>query len=84
MHLESRLYGTMNRSSGTDFAGADDIINNLPKEREPRIKIIELTPLSLIYRGYLFISFHFLFFILIVSTTHGGADLEKSSRTSFS
>ena len=27
-----------------DFAGADDIINNLAKEREPGIEIIKSTP----------------------------------------
>ena len=31
-----------------DFVGADDIITNLPKEREPGIEIIERTPLSFI------------------------------------
>ena len=30
--------------SPADFARADDIINNLEKEREPGIKIIERTP----------------------------------------
>ena len=32
----------------TDFAGADDIITNLAKEREPGIEIIKCIPLSLI------------------------------------
>ena len=31
-------------ASNADFAGADDIITNLEKEREPGIKIIERTP----------------------------------------
>ena len=31
-------------ASPVDFAGADDIINNLAKEREPGIEIIERTP----------------------------------------
>ena len=35
-------------ASLADFAGADDIINNLAKEREPGIDIKERTPLSLI------------------------------------
>ena len=35
-------------ASPADFAGADDIIANLAKEREPGIEIIERTPLSLI------------------------------------
>ena len=35
-------------ASPADFAGADDIITNLAKEREPGIEIIECTPLSLI------------------------------------
>ena len=35
-------------ASPADFAGADDIITNLAKEREPGIEIIERTPLSLI------------------------------------
>ena len=35
-------------ASPTDFAGADDIINNLAKEREPGIQIIERTLQSLI------------------------------------
>ena len=35
-------------ASPTDFSGADDIITNLAKEREPGIQIIECTPLSLI------------------------------------
>ena len=30
--------------SPTDFAGVDDIITNLAKEREPGIEIIECTP----------------------------------------
>ena len=30
--------------SPADFAGADDNITNLAKEREPGIKIIECTP----------------------------------------
>ena len=34
-------------ASPADFAGADDIITNLAKEREPEIKIIKRTPLSL-------------------------------------
>ena len=35
-------------ASPADFAGADDIITNLTKEREPGIEIIERTPKSLI------------------------------------
>ena len=35
-------------ASPADFAGADDIITNLAKERKPGIEIIERTPLSLI------------------------------------
>ena len=35
-------------ASPADFAGADDIITNLAKEREPGIEIMECTPLSLI------------------------------------
>ena len=35
-----------------DFAGADDIITNLAKEREPGIEIIERTLLSLIITSY--------------------------------
>ena len=35
-------------ASPADFAGADDIINNLAKEREPGVKVIEGTPQSLI------------------------------------
>ena len=35
-------------ASPADFAGADDIITNLAKEREPGIEIIERTPLSVI------------------------------------
>ena len=35
-----------------DFAGADDVINNLAKYREPRIEIIERTPLSLIVTSF--------------------------------
>ena len=31
-------------ASPTDFAGADDIITNLAKEREPGIEIIKGTP----------------------------------------
>ena len=31
-------------ASPTHFAGADDIITNLAKEREPGIEIIEHTP----------------------------------------
>ena len=31
-------------ASPTDFAGADDNITNLAKEREPGIEIIECTP----------------------------------------
>ena len=31
-------------ASPADFAGANDIITNLAKEREPGIKIIEHTP----------------------------------------
>ena len=39
-----------------DFTGADDIITNLAKEREPGIEISECTPLSLIItRHVLFI-----------------------------
>ena len=34
--------------SPADVAGADDIITNLAKEREPGIEIIERTPQSLI------------------------------------
>ena len=33
-------------ASPADFAGADDIITNLAKEREPGVEIIERTPLS--------------------------------------
>ena len=36
-------------ASPTDFAGADDIITKLGKEREPLIKIIERTPSGLPY-----------------------------------
>ena len=39
--LESRLYAT---GTPADFAGADDIITNLAKEREHGIKIIKHTP----------------------------------------
>ena len=35
-------------SSPAHFAGTDDIITNLAKEREPGIEIIERTSLSLI------------------------------------
>ena len=35
-------------ASPTDSAGADDIITNLAKEREPGIKIIEYSPWSLL------------------------------------
>ena len=35
-------------ASPTDFAGADDIITNLAKERQPGIEIIERTPKSFI------------------------------------
>ena len=35
-------------ASPADFAGADDIITNLAKEREPGIEINEYIPLSLI------------------------------------
>ena len=31
-------------ASPADFAGADDVITNLAKEREPGIEIIERTP----------------------------------------
>ena len=31
-------------TSPTDFAGVDDIITNLAKEREPGIRIIEYNP----------------------------------------
>ena len=31
-------------ASSTDFAGTDDIITNLAKEREPGIEIIKCTP----------------------------------------
>ena len=54
LRLESRLYGTMNGSwdaylaSPADFAGADDIITNLAKEREPEFEIIERTAKYLI------------------------------------
>ena len=54
LRLESRLYGTMNGSwdaylaSPADFAGADDIITNLAKEREPEFEIIESTAKCLI------------------------------------
>ena len=37
-----------NPASPADFAGADDIITNLAKEREPGIDIIGRTPQSLI------------------------------------
>ena len=37
--------------SPADFAGVDDIITNLAKEREPGIEIIKHTPLSLIITG---------------------------------
>ena len=39
-------------ASPADFGGADDVINNLAKEREPGIEIIERTPLSLIITSY--------------------------------
>ena len=35
-------------ASPADFAGADDIITNLTKEREPGIESIDRTPYSLI------------------------------------
>ena len=35
-------------ASPVDFTGADDIITNLAKQREPGIQIIECTPQSLI------------------------------------
>ena len=35
-------------ASPADFAGADNIITNLAREREPGIEIIERTPKSLI------------------------------------
>ena len=35
-------------ASPTNFAGADDIITTLEKEREPGIEIIKRTPYSLI------------------------------------
>ena len=35
-------------TSPVDFTGADDIITNLAKQREPGIQIIECTPQSLI------------------------------------
>ena len=35
-------------TSPADFAGVDDIITNLAKEREPGIEIIERIPQSLI------------------------------------
>ena len=35
--------------SPADFAGADDIITNLAKEREPGIEIIKCTPYSFDY-----------------------------------
>ena len=38
----------MSLASPADFAGANDIINNLAKEREPGMKIIEPTLQSLI------------------------------------
>ena len=38
-------------ASPTDFAGADDIITNLAKEREPGIEIIQCTPYSVIITG---------------------------------
>ena len=39
-------------ASPADVAGADDIITNLEKEREPGIEIIERTPLSLIISSW--------------------------------
>ena len=48
LHLESRLYGTINEAmdlaSPADFAGADDIIANLVKEREPWIRSSNALP----------------------------------------
>ena len=40
-------------ASPADFAGADDIITNLAKERQPGIEIIERTPSSLIINSVL-------------------------------
>ena len=42
-------------ASSADFAGADDIITDLAKEREPGIEIIERTPLSLIITSFKYI-----------------------------
>ena len=39
-------------ASPQDFAGADDIITNLAKEREPGIEIFERSPSSLIITRY--------------------------------
>ena len=36
--------GTLHLASTTDFAGADDIITSLAKEKEPGIEIIERIP----------------------------------------
>ena len=57
-------------ASPADFAGADDIITNLAKERESGIEIIEHTPQSLVITS-IFTSLYkfclFLYFTYVIS-----------------
>ena len=55
------------RVTPADFAGADDIITNLAKEREPGIEIIEHTPQSLIITSLTL--FNIFTYIIIIFNT---------------
>ena len=48
-------------ASPAAFAGADDIITNLAKEREPGIEIIDRTPSSLIITSCIYNVVNFVF-----------------------
>ena len=48
-------------ASPADFAGADDIITNLAKEREPGIEIIDRTPSSLVITSCIYNVVNFVF-----------------------
>ena len=53
--MGQRMHGSWDAflASPADFAGADNIIINLAKERGPGIKIIERTPWSLIITSFI-------------------------------
>ena len=48
--MNERILGQLNLAPPADFVGADDIITNLAKEGEPRIKVNKICTLKLTNR----------------------------------